>query len=156
MIAYQEIRSPKFNNVVKEAVTQFYSPKDEWINWEDCGLEFTCTGLYNGVYKVTQAQYITGSIGLPKTFDIVSNNKETISTAAFKDAICTKQEKWNAYVCDPKFGLLIFDSLDADRLDRNVAPVHIKNPDLCNNDGECFDNRLNSLMDNCWDGFYGC
>jgi len=37
-----------------------------------------------------------------------------------------------------------------------VAPVHIRNADLCNNDGECFDNRLNSLMDNCWDGFYGC
>jgi len=86
----------------------------------------------------------------------VSNNKESESTQVFKDRLCTKNTRWNAWECKPNFGLLIIDSLDADRLDRNVAPVHIKNPDLCNNDGECFDNRLNSLMDNCWDGFYGC
>jgi len=36
-------------------MTYFFSPKQEWMNWEDCGIEFTCTGLYNGVYKVTGA-----------------------------------------------------------------------------------------------------
>lgn len=75
---------------------------------------------------------------------------------AFKNKGCSLVSEWNAWLCNPDFGILIFDSMDDDRLDRNVAPIYIKNKDLCNNDGECFNNRLNAFMDNCWDGFYTC
>lgn len=154
-MSYQEIIGAKFSNVAKDALTYFHKPKAAWINWEDCGIEFTCTGLYNGVYKFIQTQYVTGGIGLPNTFDVVSNNLESTSVQAFNSR-CSLYEPWNAWLCDNSFGIMMFDSLDEDRMDRNVAPVHIRNPDLCNSDGECFDNRLNSFMDNCWDGFYGC
>ena len=50
-MSYQEYVGTKFTNVVKDALTYFHKPKASWINWEDCGIEFTCTGLYNGVYK---------------------------------------------------------------------------------------------------------
>lgn len=60
-------------------MTYFFKPNPKWLNWEDCGIEFLCTGLYNGVYKISGAQYITGGIGLPKTFDIVAPNAESES-----------------------------------------------------------------------------
>lgn len=65
-------------------------------------------------------------------------------------------QAWNAWLCKANWGIMIFDSLDEDRMDRNVAPIYIKNKELCNDDGECFKNRLNAFMDNCWDGFYTC
>lgn len=46
--------------------------------------------------------------------------------------------------------MLIFDNLDADRMDRALHPVYIQNSDIG------FNNRLNSYMDHCWDGFYTC
>jgi len=101
----------------------------------------------------------TGSqrTGLPVLFEILSNNAESDSTNVLsKLGKCEKKDKWNAYLCDDEFGVLIFDSLDADRLDRSAQPIYVKSDTLCADDGTCFNNRLNAFMDNCWDGFYTC
>jgi len=58
---------------------------------------------------------------------------------------------WNAFKCDNlKIGILAFDSLDGDTMDRSVQPVYIKNYDLG------LENKLNNDMDHCWDGVYTC
>jgi len=62
---------------------------------------------------------------------------------------CTFKESWNAWHClNEKIGVLMFESLDADKLDRSVQPVHITNEETG------FHNVLNSMMDHVWDGFY--
>jgi len=58
-----------------------------------------------------------------------------------------------------KIGVMIFDSRDADRMDRASQPIYVQNEELCRTfEGEevCFNNRLNAYMDHCWDGFYTC
>jgi hypothetical protein len=97
-----------------------------------------------------------GGAILPNTFDIVADNKESVSVQAFDD-ICEFKEAWNAWECADEFGVLLFDSLDEDRMDRSAQPIYIRNEDLCSIDGtQCFHNRLNAYMDHCWDGFYTC
>lgn len=121
-IAYSEFVSPVFDNVVKEAITYYDPPKQEsWINWEDCGIVFTCTGLYNVITKIETATF-TGDQRANlkrKTFEIVSNNEESISVQATNN-ICDYDDEWNAWICDDDFGTLVFDSLDPDRLSRSA------------------------------------
>ena len=81
-------------------------------------------------------------------FTIVSDNKESTSVQMIDS--CSKQEKWNSWLCqNDDVAVMIFDNLDDDRMDRAMQPVYIRN-----NKG--FDNRLNAYMDHCWDGFYTC
>jgi len=47
-------------------------------------------------------------------------------------------------------GVLLFESQDADRMDRSAQPLYIRD------DESGFDNRLNAYMDHCWDGAYTC
>lgn len=170
-VAYGEFIRPIFDNVHDDAVVFYYKPSQGWINWEDCGIEFTCTGLYNIVIRFEDAA-LTGTGARPNfernTFNVISNNVESISNKAFNDRRCDFKEKWNAWICVDEFSVLIFDSLDEDRMDRSAQPIYIygfenkATPDgvveteVCNTSGECFKNRLNAFMDHCWDGFYTC
>lgn len=78
----------------------------------------------------------------------MSNNLESESTATIPT--CNLNEVWNAYICNNEaIGVMIFDSLDGDRMDRSSQPVYIRND-------RGYDNRLNAYMDECWDGFYTC
>jgi hypothetical protein len=43
---------------------------------------------------------------------------------------------------------MYFDSLDADTEDRTMSPIYIKL------DGTPIANKINSMMDHTWDGFY--
>jgi len=55
----------------------------------------------------------------------------------------------NAYVCHRNhLGVLQFESEDDDNEDRNVSPVYISI------NGTKMANKLNSMMDHMWDGFY--
>jgi hypothetical protein len=168
-VAYGEFINPTFNNVHDDAIVFYYPPSQGWINWEDCGIEFTCTGLYNIVIRFEDV-YLTGNtrpnFGSLNTFDITSNNAESISVDTFKDRRCSFKAKWNAWLCEDEFAVLIFDSLDEDRMDRSAQPIYIygfeKNitsgleDPVCNLEKKCFKNRLNAFMDHCWDGFYTC
>lgn len=77
--------SPTYRDVVKDALVYIYHPKQAWKNWEDCGIEFTCTGLYNAAIKFISPSWPTGSVGLIGDFDVISNNTESVSVSAFKD-----------------------------------------------------------------------
>ena len=55
----------------------------------------------------------------------------------------------NAYVCDEeKLGILLFESLDDDKVDRSLQPIYLAM------EGTEMSNKLNSFMDHLWDGFY--
>lgn len=92
---------------------------------------------------------VTPSTPLPANFQITSSNDESTSVQVVGS--CSEVTQWNAYLCDTTIplGVMIFKSNDDDQLDRSVQPVYITNKDG-------FNNRLNSYMDHCWDGFYTC
>jgi hypothetical protein len=55
----------------------------------------------------------------------------------------------NAYVCKSgTLGVLLFESEDSDTLDRSMQPIYI------GLNGTKMSNKLNSMMDHTWDGFY--
>ena len=51
---------------------------------------------------------------------------------------------------NPDLGVLLFESQDADRMDRSAQPLYIIDEE------RGFNNRLNAYMDTCWDGAYTC
>ena len=57
---------------------------------------------------------------LSSTFTVTSNNAESTSVHTFEDSKCEFIEAWNAFLCDDEFGILMFDSLDEDRMDRSA------------------------------------
>ena len=73
--------------MAEDALARIYKPSQGWVNWEDCGIEFTCTGLYNAVLRFENAQFSGATIPdiRKRTFNIVSNNEESISVQAGKD-----------------------------------------------------------------------
>jgi hypothetical protein len=55
----------------------------------------------------------------------------------------------NAYICHKKhLGVLMFESNDADKEDRTFSPIYL------GINGTQIANKLNSMMDHMWDGFY--
>jgi len=55
----------------------------------------------------------------------------------------------NAYICKSgTLGVLMFESEDADTEDRSMQPIYISL------NGTTMANKLNSMMDHVWDGFY--
>lgn len=55
----------------------------------------------------------------------------------------------NAYICKREYlGILVFESTDEDQEDRSMQPIYVKLQ------GTTMNNKLNSMMDHMWDGFY--
>jgi hypothetical protein len=62
---------------------------------------------------------------------------------------CKLEIEMNAYVCHKDhLSVLMFESEDADNEDRNMAPIYLSL------EGTKMANKLNSMMDHMWDGFY--
>ena len=160
---YAEFISPTFRNVAQDALVAIPDPSPGWANPSDC-VEFTCTGLYNVVIRFQWARYAGDTRPTtPGSFSVISNdNQEPGSTSSSVIPGCRLNDDWNAYLCSeqPRIGVLMFDSLDADRMDRSVQPVWIQadtgHPSCGDEADTCFNNKLNSYMDHCWDGFYAC
>ena len=127
-------------------------PNPGWANLRDCGI-FTCTGLYNVLVEMKGTMY-TGTpnaSSLSADFQVTSDNKESTSVQTVTE--CTKRTEWNAYLCEnDDLGVLLFESQDADRMDRSAQPIFINDDP----DNPVFSNRLNAYMDECWDGAYTC
>lgn len=110
----------------------FGSPSPGWANPEDC-VDFPCTGPHQVVIRVERAKYESErrlqSTGrnlaiLPRTYVMIANNK--MSTSSSVVPTCEFYKSWNGYMCtDDNIGVLLFDSLDADRMDRSVQPVYV-------------------------------
>ena len=78
-------------------------------------------------------------------FQIVSDKESAVN--AYNN--CELKPDWSAAFCTNRnLGVLLFESLDADRLDRSVQPV------ILSNEETGYENRINSFMDHGWDGFY--
>lgn len=127
-------------------------PPPGWINLTDC-VDFDCTGPENMMLSFRDGLTQSGTTSISELpslpFDIISDNPG-YNTAM---TTCTRQLTWNANVCtgDDKV-MLVFESLDADKMDRSVQPVYLTQPDTPNNND--LKVKLNSFMDHVWDGFY--
>jgi hypothetical protein len=127
-------------------MTYLFSPPNDWANTDDCG-EFPCTAPNNILIKVEQASF-SGAITPLWTdsgFQIISANDA--NSGKFKN--CLRYDYWNAYYCkNDNLGILLFESLDADKRTRIFSPITIYG---VNNTAK---NVLNTMMDHLWDGFY--
>ena len=87
--------------------------------------------------------------GMPRSFQATANNLESTSVQVVRG--CQQKAAWNGYMCqNDDLGVLLFESLDDDRMDRSAQPLYIQDEE------RGFNNRLNAYMDNCWDGAYTC
>lgn len=79
------------------------------------------------------------------SFQIISNNPSN----AKGYSTCRLVKEWNSYYCNnDNLGILLFESLDDDKMKRMVTPIYLTN------DAFGVTNVLNTFMDHIWDGFY--
>lgn len=97
-------------------------PNPGWANLADCG-NFVCTGPKNTLYKFTNNKYVGISPIPEKTPNFIVVPDTPGYTDKFEN--CVKKKDWNSYMCvnNPNIGILLWESLDEDRWDRNVAPI---------------------------------
>jgi hypothetical protein len=145
-----------FTNVIVENVPEgslFYihDPKEAWANIEDCN-EFPCTAPRNVIIRDTD-----GSLSNNATSTYLLPNNPGV---ALKDS-CTFVAKSNGYVCrktvlhDFDYSILLFESLDSDKMDRTFSPIYVTSEDFVLGPGDIkYYNKLNTFMDHVWDGFY--
>eukprot|EP00361_Fabrea_salina_P003869 CAMPEP_0202427040 /NCGR_PEP_ID=MMETSP1345-20130828/1320_1 /ASSEMBLY_ACC=CAM_ASM_000843 /TAXON_ID=342563 /ORGANISM="Fabrea Fabrea salina" /LENGTH=3382 /DNA_ID=CAMNT_0049037631 /DNA_START=76 /DNA_END=10221 /DNA_ORIENTATION=+ len=146
------ISAVKLFNVAEDSVVYMNEPDPAWANDEDCG-NWVCTGLWNAIFKDKDGSILGNEFG----GDIIPNNP-TIA----KQSKCVFKENANGYFCpkssqtEDEYIALIFESLDADRLDRTFSPVYVNSfgSSFKNIGGTNFNNDLNSYMDHVWDRFY--
>jgi hypothetical protein len=77
------------------------------------------------VVRLENPGYRGSQPSLPnRDFAVISNNVESTSAQALPG--CEYNAAWNAWQCtDDNIGVLIFDSRDADRMDRASQPIYI-------------------------------
>lgn len=69
------------------------------------------------------------------------------ATKAYQN--CATMTEWNVAHClNDRIGVLLFESLDADTMDRTIQPITLTS------DETGYSNKVNSFMDHIWDGFY--
>jgi hypothetical protein len=140
----------QFINMDQAQLAFVKSPVAGWANPSDCG-NFPCTAPLNMLFKFyrtiwNNAKTLTED-NLGSEFQVIANNDGFAATLEG----CKKVSSWNGYVCHTKhLGQLVFESEDADKEDRSMQPIYVAM------DGTRMDNKLNSFMDHCWDGFYTC
>ncbi len=136
----------RLENVHQDAMAYLMSPPAEWANIDDCG-EFPCTSPNNVLIqfeKSTFAGFITPS-RIDSDFQIISGNDE--NSGGF--TACIKVSTWNGYYCNnDNLAILLFESLDEDKLTRILSPIQVQSMNLTSR------NVLNTFMDHLWDGFY--
>jgi hypothetical protein len=135
----QEFIDTTFEDVVGKFFAKMTDPNPGWANLADCG-NFPCTGPKNTLYKFTNNKYI-GVAPVPEKYPNFLVVADTSGyTTKFEG--CTKKKDWNALLCveNQNIGILLFESLDPDNMDRNIAPVYVTNFD----DSE-MKNKINSF-----------
>mmetsp|Transcript_4311 Transcript_4311/g.10607 ORF Transcript_4311/g.10607 Transcript_4311/m.10607 type:complete len:3581 (-) Transcript_4311:97-10839(-) len=119
----------------------FHEPNPGWANGDDCGL-YTCTGL-NQALAIDVSGGLFGAAGAALT--LLNGNVATIGSG------CTAVASAKAWSCaGANYGLLVFESLDEDRLKRRLDPVTVTSLDTT----YPYTNTLNTYMDHGWDHDY--
>jgi hypothetical protein len=139
-----------FQNVSQKSFAMIEKPPSKWANIKDCG-NFPCTGPLNVLWYFKQNVWnnpeTISEVVLGNNFQIIANNEGF----APHDPTCVFVKSWNAYVCQNlNMAVLVFQSLDADNMDRSQQPIYVQKENTQIN------NKLNAYMDHCWDGFYTC
>jgi len=140
-----EFYDSKFIDVDGDALSYIMDPNPGWANVKDCG-NFPCTAPLNVLFTFTDSIF-EGSRPRWATpdFQIIANNS---GFAPYIES-CEPSEDMNAYVCEEeKLGVLLFESEDDDMKDRSMQPIYVSKQ------GTEMSNKLNSMMDHVWDGFY--
>jgi hypothetical protein len=135
----------EFVDLKDGAFATISDPNPFWANLKDCG-DFPCTAPANVLISMQDTVW-TGikPRWAESDFQVISNNT---GFAPYIEG-CTGHENMNAYICESeKLGILIFESEDADKWDRSLQPIYVKKQ------GTLIENKLNSVMDHLWDGFY--
>jgi hypothetical protein len=134
-----------FVDVDADAMAYIMEPPAKWANIKDCGA-FPCTAPLNVLFTFENTKF-EGSKPRWATsdFQIIANNT---GFAPYVDS-CEPSVDMNAYVCQAdKLGVLLFESEDDDKVDRSLQPIYVAKQ------GTEMSNKLNSMMDHVWDGFY--
>jgi len=135
-----------FHDVEDAAIADFIGLDPATANKKDCN-EFPCTGRWNVLFSFKESKF-TGTTKpsfSDSNFQIIANNT---GFAPYMKA-CEPKFEWNAFICrESNLAIMQFESMDADKMDRGVQPVYIKLQ------GTESANKLNSYMDDVWDGFY--
>jgi len=122
-ITMQHFDNIEFINCESDALTYFFNPPQSWANLADCG-DFPCTGPKNTIFSFTNIKWTGGKQGANalKDFSLIPD----IKTYSDKFPDCTKFEKINGYQCtNNDLGILIWESLDPDSIDRSIQPIYI-------------------------------
>jgi hypothetical protein len=155
----QEFSRSTFTDVEDAAMAWFEPSPAGWATIDDCG-EWPCTGPENLVMTFTGTQFAGNqkpSI-VSSTFQLVSSFPDKNMEADFVASGhrqpgeaygCREKTAWNGFYCQNRnIGLLLFESLDPDTMDRSLQPIEIYS------EGSKFYTKVNSFMDHVWDGFY--
>ena len=135
-----------FNEVTDSAMIWIEDPNPGWANPTDC-IEWPCTAPENVVlmFENTLFRGTFMPVRTNQNFQIVSDVEDAV--AGYSN--CQLKDQWSAAYCTNRnLGVLLFESLDADNEDRTIQPVHITN------EVTGYKNKVNSMMDHMWDGFY--
>jgi hypothetical protein len=113
----------RLENIHQDALAYLMTPPATWANIDDCG-EFPCTSPNNVLIqfeKSTFAGYITPS-RINSDFQIISGNDE--NSGGFSG--CSKVSSWNGYYCtNDELAILLFESMDEDKLTRILSPIQV-------------------------------
>jgi len=142
----QEYFETTFTNVENAAIATLSDPDAAWANKKDCG-QFPCTAPWNVLFAFqgTVWENVTADSSAQRDWQIIANNP---GFSPYVDG-CSLKENWNAYECTvDTLSILVFQNDDWDSVDRNLAPIYVKE------EGTEMNNKLNSYMDHIWDGFY--
>jgi len=115
-----------FEDVEDGGIAFLFDPPRGWANPTDCG-NFPCTGPWNTYLRFEGTQYlgtIKPIIRLP-IFQLIPDNP---GFSPFMTDACAPNTKINGWYCVGfhKLGVLMFESLDADRMDRSMQPVYMR------------------------------
>ena len=146
------LSSTFFINSDSNSRIYFFGPNPAWLNEDQCGHAYNCTGPLNILVTDLDGKFTgftNGGYLLPNNPGIVQQD------------LCTFYPKMNGYLCDRGstqnyYQVLAFHSNDADSLTRTFSPIIITtwNNTFTSVLGGSFYNQIMSFMDHSWSGFY--
>ena len=131
-------------NVDAGALAYLMPPNNTWANPTDC-IDFPCTAPLNHIFSFVDTEYTNSQVNYGSKFQVIPNNP---GLSPYLEG-CRQEEIMNAYICNREhLGILQFESHDEDNEDRTMSPIYVSL------NGTKMANKLNSMMDHAWDGFY--
>jgi hypothetical protein len=116
-----------FEDVDTKSMAFFYDPPNKWAIVKDCGA-FPCTAPNNILLTFTTTTYAgtTQPTATHADFQMIPDDPNVGGSVGSSWATCTANTDWQGYLCqDRSVGMLVFESLDSDTMDRSIQPIFI-------------------------------